>query len=413
VQRRIVCASYRKGSTHHARLLLQHAANGTLDPSVREAALHGLRLWEKRITADPVLGGYRPIPGEARNMKALGASIGDELKHFLASNPPPNLAALALKLADDTGTSLETSTLATLVGDTRQQAAVRIAALDSVVKSSPSEEARKLVAAHLSDTQAELAAAALRHGLTMKLDGLTNVARDASSKGPLPVARAGLQVLASLQPAEALDLWTNRQSNGLRPELWLDLFLALQSSADPAAQQAATAFSASAMDAVPMLSITGGDAKAGEIVFRNQGACLQCHKVGNDGGVQGPALDLVADRLKPEKIIESLVNPNAEITPGFGMSSVTLADGTLLVGRISEDTSEKITVVGLDGKAQTHPRTGVKAVTPPVSAMPPMALALPPPMLRDLVAYLRTRNHTTAPKQSADAHGEDREKVAK
>jgi quinoprotein glucose dehydrogenase len=412
LQRRIVCASYRKGSADHARLLLRHAANATLDISVREAALHGLRLWEKRITTDPVLGGHRPIPGEARSLKDLGGSIGDALKQFLASQPPQKLAALALKLADDTGTQLETTTLSTLVSDAKQQAAVRTAALDSLVKSSP-DEARRLVAAHLTDTNAEVAAAALRHGLAMKLDGLADAARKAADSAPLPAARAGLEIIAALQPAEALDRWTKRDSNSLRRELWLDLFLALQTSKDTAAQQAAAAFAASAMDAVPMLSITGGDPKAGEVVFRNQGACLQCHKVGNDGGIQGPALDLVAERLKPEKIVESLLNPNAEIAAGYGMSSVTLADGALVAGRITEDTPEKLTIIGLDGKASTYHRSQVKTVTPPVSAMPPMAMALPPPMLRDLVAYLRTRDHTTAPKQDADAHGDEREKVAK
>ncbi|HRK16798.1 MAG TPA: HEAT repeat domain-containing protein, partial [Prosthecobacter sp.] len=167
VQRRIVCASYRRGN---AQQLLQHAANAALDISVREAALHGLRLWEKRITTDPVLGGYRPISGGARNLKELGGSIGGALKQFLASQPPQKLAALALKLADDTGTQLETTTLSTLVSDAKQQAAVRTAALDSLVKSAPGE-ARRLVTAHLTDTNAEVAAAALRHGLAMKLDG--------------------------------------------------------------------------------------------------------------------------------------------------------------------------------------------------------------------------------------------------
>ena len=90
-----------------------------------------------------------------------------------------------------------------------------------------------------------------------------------------------------------------------------------------------------------------------------------------------------------------------------------LADGALVAGRITEDTPEKLTVIGLDGKASTYPRSQIKAVTPPMSAMPPMAMALPPPMLRDLVAYLRTRDHTTAPKQGADAHGDEKEKVAK
>lgn len=414
VQRRIVCASYRKGSADHARLLLQHAADVTLDTSVREAALHGLRLWEKRITTDPVLGGYRPIPGDSRSLKDLGGSIGDALKQFLASNPPPNLSALALKLADDTGVVLDAPTLIALVHDVKQQASVRVAALDSLTKSSP-DDARKLTLDLLADTFAdgELIAAALRHGLVMKLDGLSDTARKHTESGSLSAARASIEVIAALHPAEALERWTKRESNGLRRELWLDLILALQTSKDATAQQTAAAFAGSALDAVAMLSITGGDAKAGEIVFRNQGACLQCHKVGNDGGIQGPPLDLVAERLKPEKLIESLVNPNAEIAAGFGMSSVTLADGTLVAGRITEDTPEKLTVIGLDGRANTYSRSQIKAVAPPMSAMPPMALALPPTMLRDLVAYLRTRDHTTASKQSAAAHGDEKEKVAK
>jgi len=39
-------------------------------------------------------------------------------------------------------------------------------------------------------------------------------------------------------------------------------------------------------------------------------------------------------------------------------------------------------------------------------------LCIPPRMLRDLIAFLRTRDYTTAPKQDGDANGGD-EKVVK
>ena len=58
------------------------------------------------------------------------------------------------------------------------------------------------------------------------------------------------------------------------------------------------------------------------LVFRNQGACLQCHKIDGQGGEQGPELGLVGDRMEPSKLLESLVNPNAEISPGYGLSTV-------------------------------------------------------------------------------------------
>lgn len=411
VQRRIVCASYRRGD---AALLLQHAANVLLDASVREASLHGLRLWEKKITADPVLGGFRPIPGASRSRKNLGGVIGSDLKQFLANSPPPNLATLALKLADDTGVSLDAATLSALVKNRSLQPSVRVAALDSLVKSTP-DIGRQLTSELLADssTDGDLVASSLGHGLTMKLPDVIEKARRQISGNSLTAARAAIEVIAALRPAEAKDLWTQRESSGLRKELWLDVFLALQSSPDTAAQQSASAYAGSAIDAVPKLGIHGGDAKQGESVFRNQGACLQCHKIGRDGGVQGPALDLVAERLKPEKLVESLVNPNAEIAQGYGMSSVTLTDGTLTAGRIAEDTPERLSVIGMDGKTVVFARDRVRAVTPPVSAMPPMALSLPPKMLRDLLAYLRTRDRTTSTKQSTAAHGDEHEEVVK
>jgi len=390
--------------------LMQLATENNLDLSVREAALHALRLWEKRITADPVLGGHREIPGNTGSMRDLGGQIGDGLKTFLASNPPPSLASLALKLTDETGTVLDADTLIRIVGQNQLKAEVRVAALDSLVKSAP-DQARSVVAAHLSNKNATLAAEALRHGHALKIEGIAEAARKAIDTAPILAARAGVEIIASLSPAEALEKWTNRESNNLRRELWLDLFLTLQTSSNDAAKQAAASYAASALDAVPKLSMTGGDAKLGEVVFRNQGACLQCHKMGDDGGIQGPPLGDVGKRLSREKLVESLVNPSAEIAAGYGLSSLTLQDGTVIAGRITVDTPEKLTLIALDGKESSYARSQVKALTPPMSAMPPMALSLPPTNLRDLISYLATRTSLKqSGKGSADAHGE---KVAK
>jgi hypothetical protein len=93
------------------------------------------------------------------------------------------------------------------------------------------------------------------------------------------------------------------------------------------------------------------------------------------------------------------------------LSSVTLQDGSVIAGRITLDTPEKITLIALDGNESSHARSQVKAITPPMSAMPPMALSLPPANLRDLISYLATRtSFKQSVKGAADAHGE---KVAK
>lgn len=68
-----------------------------------------------------------------------------------------------------------------------------------------------------------------------------------------------------------------------------------------------------------------GDPAAGKTVFQdpNKGGCIVCHKVEGEGGAppgapaMAPDLSDVGARLSPEKIRESILNPAAEIVPGY------------------------------------------------------------------------------------------------
>lgn len=414
IQQRIVAANYRRGSAQNAHHLVQMAGNKKLDTATRTAALHALNLWEKQIVTDPVLGIYRPLPKAERTLAALGQAIDPDLRALLASDLPPQLSSLALKLASETGVRLEAKTLITLITNKALAAEVRIAALDSLVSSAP-DEAKSVIPGLLSDSSSAVSAAALAHGFTLKLDGLTEVARKAIASGPLAKARAGIVGLTSTHPEEIATLWKDRATNGLKSSLWLDVFLALQTLTDPASQAQVAAQVASAPDAVFRLSETGGDVSRGENVFRNQGGCLQCHKMGSDGGIQGPELTQVGARLKADKLVESLVNPNAVIAPGYGLAAITLKDGNLVMARIAKETKEELEVVAIDGKSSTIKRSEIAKISPPVSAMPPLGTALPPRDLRDLVAYLASRNagNKKAGKDAA-SHGDDEnEKIAK
>ncbi|HEY1084901.1 MAG TPA: PVC-type heme-binding CxxCH protein [Prosthecobacter sp.] len=411
VQQRIVAANYRRGSAENARNLIHMVKDASLDEATRTAALHGLRLWEKQIVTDPVLGIYRPLPKAERSLAKLGQAIEADLRALLAGDLPAQLSSLALKLASETGVRLEAATLKNFATNKKLAAEVRVAALDSLVKSAP-EEAAPVVRDLIGDSSSSVSAAALSHGFALKQDGLTDIARKAIESGPLAKARSGIAGLSGLHPEEIETLWKNRESNKLRHELWLDVFLALQAQAAPSSQALVSSHVASAPDAVFRLSESGGDAKLGENVFRNQGACLQCHKIGSDGGIQGPDLTKVGERLKPQKLIESLVNPNAEIAAGYGLAAITQKDGQLVMGRLTKETKTEVEVVGLDGKAVTISRNNITSIAPPVSAMPPLGTALQPRDLRDLVAFLSSR--TSANKKAAKddaSHGD--EKIAK
>jgi len=411
VQQRIVAANYRRGTADHARHLIQMVRDVTLDEATRTAALHALRLWEKQIVTDPVLGIYRPLPKAERTLAALGQAIETDLRALLAGDLDPHLASLALKLASETGVRLEAKTLRNFATNKTVAAEVRVAALDSLVTAYPTEAA-PVVKDLMADSSATVSASALGHGFNLKLDGLTDIAREAISKGPLAKARAGITGLATTHPEEIEQLWKDRENKSLRHALWLDVYLALQALNTPSSQTLVTAYAATAPDAVYRLSETGGDSKLGELVFRNQGACMQCHKISGEGGVQGPDLTQVGERLKPEKLIESLVNPNAVIAPGYGLAAITKKDGQLVMARLAKETPTEVEVVGLDGKNSTISRADIATIAPPVSAMPPLGTALQPRDLRDLVAYLssRTKGNKKATKDDA-SHGD--EKIAK
>jgi len=62
-----------------------------------------------------------------------------------------------------------------------------------------------------------------------------------------------------------------------------------------------------------------GLAKRGEDIFHKHAiaSCVRCHKVGNKGGVIGPAMDGIASRKDRAYIYESLINPTAKLAEGF------------------------------------------------------------------------------------------------
>ena len=62
-----------------------------------------------------------------------------------------------------------------------------------------------------------------------------------------------------------------------------------------------------------------GLANRGKEIFHKHtvASCVRCHKVGNEGGVIGPALDGIASRKDRNYLYESLVEPTATLAEGF------------------------------------------------------------------------------------------------
>jgi len=75
-----------------------------------------------------------------------------------------------------------------------------------------------------------------------------------------------------------------------------------------------------------------GDADAGEKLFWGKGACGGCHRVGARGGRMGPDLTRVGRTRSLKYLRESVVSPNADLTPGYNTVTVVTRDGKKIVG---------------------------------------------------------------------------------
>jgi len=314
-----------------------------------------------------------------------------------------------MELATATGVELDSATLLAQVNNRDLDPDLRVAILDSLATSGD-VALGEVIPMLWSDTDPTVRAAAIRQGFDLEVKGVVPEAHKAVAEAPLPVARAAMAGLAETDLDAVAALWTNRESD-LRRELWLDAYLHLSAASRPEAAE----FAADP-NRVHQLSLRGGDPARGEIVFRNQGACLQCHKIGSDGGVQGPELNAVGARLSRPRILDAIVDPGAEITEGYGTTTVTLKSGDTVIGRVASEADEHLVVVGLENQKTRVNRSGIESIAPPVSAMPPMGAVLPPKDLRDLVAFLSSLREEAEQEDGSahgdESHGED-EEIAK
>lgn len=106
------------------------------------------------------------------------------------------------------------------------------------------------------------------------------------------------------------------------------------------------AANANRVRAMTSLSEMKGNAKNGREVFRR--TCTACHKIGNEGQDYGPNMDKVATRLTRYKLIESVIDPSAEMDPKYYTTKVTTLDGLAVSGLLVKETKEALTI--FDGK---------------------------------------------------------------
>jgi putative heme-binding domain-containing protein len=133
-----------------------------------------------------------------------------------------------------------------------------------------------------------------------------------------------------------------------------------------------------------------GDAKRGADVYRRaELICTTCHKIGDQGGIIGPALDSIGSAQPLDFIIGAVLEPQREIKESFETYTFTLKDGRVLTGNIVAGTAERLTLRDPAGAEHAVSGSDVKEKKMIGSLMPAGLIdRLSREDLRDLFAYL-------------------------
>jgi quinoprotein glucose dehydrogenase len=365
--RRSIAANRYLADKESAARLAGYAADESVESSLRIAALEALASWTKASELNPVDGRHDPLkPADAAIAKAVSQTLP-----ALQNSQDKGIATAAAAASKSLGVVGNAADLEKIALDPNADPAARIRALGSL----QAEALARILPALLKDK-----APALRSHAAPLIAGKSPAAAIAYAKEAIakskdiPERQKAVLLLGKLEPESLIPLTEKPEEH---PEIAIELSEAL-----PGAK----------LNLDPKIaSLHGGDRALGEKVLNEHLAaqCIACHRIGKEGSEVGPPLAGIGNKGR-EYILESLVDPQAKITPGYGMMSVITKGGSSVSGILKEETADSLALILPDKSETTVKISEIKSRTVPLSVMPPMVGILSPREMRDLVEYLST-----------------------
>ena len=287
----------------------EFAANSSKPMSMRILAMQALRNWglptPPKSNKDIVEG--RDIP--PRHMNYVCIDGIDHSIDSLLNNEVGELLLETLRFVNESGRTIPEDLCEKFVLNESLPIAIRSHALTN-------SEDNKLIDYALESEHWELRAAA-RDVLLRQLDSTAKKRLlEAIISGEIYEAQQAIKSLANYPHA-----FSKIDRDSLREGLYLDYA------------------EANGLEIKDDWLMSGGHHRLGkQIVYENtRSECLRCHTIGGRGGIAGPSLDGVGDRLQSEQLLSALLTPNTDIADGFGEYSAMPTMDILLTKREIRD----------------------------------------------------------------------------
>lgn len=137
--------------------------------------------------------------------------------------------------------------------------------------------------------------------------------------------------------------------------------------------------------------LAGGNWTTGRELFKGKAACATCHQIRGEGVQVGPDLSNLIHR-DYASVLTDIADPNAAINPDAAGYTVTLRNGSALIGVRVAETSDELHIAQPGGAIAKLKKAEIEKAQPlPMSLMPPgLDKVLTAQELRDLMTFLLT-----------------------
>jgi quinoprotein glucose dehydrogenase len=393
---RVLNGNLRVGDAAAVKRILAYAADQKQKVEGRKEALRLLAQWEEPHPIDGTIAVHRPLP--KRNIESLLPIIKEGVSE-LVDQADGNLGGSVARLARQYGVEVGIAGILAQVMDGKAESDVRLAALEQLAAQDVAK-GKEICGLLEKDGNADVRRGAL--AVLASLDAVAGMARieQVLAKGSLEDKQHAYAVAGTVKSDKAPGLLANAVDavvgGKLAAGLHLDVLLAAEQRSEEVVKEALKSYNKSLPVDDPLaawrVSLEGGDAIAGEQLFRTHGSaqCLVCHKLYGEGGEVGPILDKIGARTTRQHLWESIVAPGRDVAPGFGVVTVNLKAGASVTGTFMGSDKKGVKVKLPDGSTKQFERSAIASQTEPLSGMPNMTQLLKPKEVRDIVAYLVT-----------------------
>ncbi|HEX8520962.1 MAG TPA: PVC-type heme-binding CxxCH protein [Tepidisphaeraceae bacterium] len=422
---RALNANFRLGTSENATAVANIAASKDASELMRIEALAMLADWTSPRGTDRVLGIWRPLP---KRDSAIAMTAAKPILFSILSSAPDAVRLAAIDLVKKIGVPEGQENLLSSVvtaKDVNPDVAAKALETMETLKDKNLDSA---VDAALKNGKAALRRQAIT--LLAHRPGGVDRLKNFLDTGTLNDQQAVFDAMSGIDPAPEIDKilepWVEKLAAepkpALAPELTLDLLEAAGRSKSESIQKKLKVFEGHRSKEDPLAayteSLVGGDASVGQKIFMEKAetSCFRCHKIEGTGGIAGPDLSAVGARRDRRYILQSILNPNADIAPGFENVTVSLKSGKKYSGMVTGESDDTVVLDAGDG-ASIHVQK--KEINKRTKGLSPMPQDISKPLnkrdLRNLVEYLANRKTpATQPTQpTAATQAAAREAVAK